>query len=159
MVERERVFEDFYREHRSVLLRAVVFALDDPDLGLESTDEALARAYERWDSVRAMHNPSGWVFRVAVNFGRNKLRRRGLERRKPPPADRDRADIEGVADPGLARALRRLPVDQRTVIVLRYHLDWSIDDIAAALDCAAGTVKSRLHRGLHRLETMLEAPV
>lgn len=158
-MEREDVFEDFYRAQRATLLRAVVFALDDPDLGLEATDEALARAYERWDQVRGMRNPAGWVFRVAVNFGRNRLRRRGLERRKPPPHEPHRPDIEGVADPALDRALRRLPVDQRTVIVLRFHLDWSIDDIAAALDCAAGTVKSRLHRGLHRLETMLEAPV
>ena len=158
-MERERVFEEFYRSQRATLLRAVVFALDDPDLGLEATDEALTRAYERWDHVSTMRNPAGWVFRVAVNFGRNKLRRRGLERRKPPPAERDRTDVEGVADPALDRALRRLPLDQRTVIVLRFHLDWTIDDIAAALDCAAGTVKSRLHRGLHRLETMLEAPV
>lgn len=158
-MERERVFEEFYRAQRASLLRAVGFSLDDPDLGLEATDEALTRAYERWDQVRDMANPSGWVFRVAVNYGRNKLRRRGLERRKPPPAERDRPDLEGVADPALDRALRRLPVDQRTVIVLRFHLDWTIDDIAAALDCAAGTVKSRLHRGLHRLETMLEAPV
>jgi len=103
--------------------------------------------------------PGGWVFRVAVNHGRNRVRRRLLERRKPPPPDRDRPDLEGVGDPTLVRALTRLPVDQRTVIVLRYHLDWSIDAIAGALECAPGTVKSRLHRGLQRLETMLEAPV
>lgn len=158
-MERDRVFEDYYRAHRTTVLRAVVFALDDADLAVEATDEAMARAYEQWDDVAAMANPTGWVFRVAVNVGRNRLRRLGLERRKPPLPDRDRPDLEGVADPTLARALARLPLDQRTVIVLRYHLDWSIDAIAAALDCASGTVKSRLHRGLQRLETMLEAPV
>jgi RNA polymerase sigma factor (sigma-70 family) len=159
IVERERVFEDFYRAERSTVLRAVVYALDDVDLGVEATDEAMARAYERWHEVRAMTSPAGWVFRVAVNHGRNRVRRRLLERRKPPPTDRDRPDVEGVADPALARALTRLPIDQRTVVVLRYHLDWSIEAIAEALDCPPGTVKSRLHRGLLRLESMLEAPV
>jgi RNA polymerase sigma factor (sigma-70 family) len=158
IVERRSVFEDFYRAERSTVLRAVVFALDDADVGVEATDEAMARAYERWDDVGAMANPAGWVFRVAVNHGRNRFRRRRLERRKPPPRDRDRPDVE-VADPALSRALGRMPLDQRTVIVLRFHLDWSIDEIAAALGCPPGTVKSRLHRGLQRLETMLEAPV
>jgi RNA polymerase sigma-70 factor (ECF subfamily) len=159
IVERESVFEDFYRAERTTILRAVVYALEDADLGAEATDEALARAYERWDDVGAMANPAGWVFRVAVNHGRNRHRRRLLERRKPPPPDRDRPDVEAIADPALAQALARLPLDQRTVIVLRFHLDWSIDAIAESLGCAPGTVKSRLHRGLQRLESMLEAPV
>jgi RNA polymerase sigma factor (sigma-70 family) len=158
-VERESVFEDFYRAERATILRAVVYALEDADLGAEAADEAWARAYERWGDVGAMANPAGWVFRVAVNHGRNRHRRRLLERRTPPPPDRDRPDVGAVADPALARALARLPLDQRTVIVLRFHLDWSIDTIAESLGCAPGTVKSRLHRGLQRLESMLEAPV
>ena len=43
-------------------------------------------------------------------------------------------------------------------MVLRYHLDWSVDDVAAALDIAPGTVKSRLHRALRRLATQLADP-
>ncbi len=156
---RDGVFEEFYRAERTNVLRAVVYALDDPDLGVESTDEAMARAYERWDAVGGMANPSGWVFRVAVNCGRNRVRRRLLERRKPVPPDRDRPDIEGVADPAIARALAQLPLEQRMVVVLRFHLDWSIDEIADAVGCATGTVKSRLHRALQKLEAMLETPV
>ncbi len=159
MRERHAAFEDFYRAERSSVLRAVVFTLDDPDLGVESTDEAMARAFERWDDVSEMGNPTGWVYRVAVNFGRNRVRRKLLERRKPPLPDLDRPDIEGVADPAIAHALGKLTLDQRMVVVLRYHLDWSIEDIAAAVGCATGTVKSRLHRALQRLESMLGAPV
>lgn len=158
-MERNSVFEEFYRAERSNVLRAVVFALDDVDLGVEATDEAMARAYERWSEVAAMRNKAGWVYRVAVNVGRNRLRRKLLERRKPVPPDRDRPDLEGVADPAIARALAQLTLDQREVVVLRYHLDWAIDEIAEAIDIPAGTVKSRLHRALQRLETMLEAPV
>jgi RNA polymerase sigma-70 factor (ECF subfamily) len=156
MVERGSRFEDFYQAERETVLRAVAFALGDVDLGAEATDEALARAYERWADVGEMANPAGWVYRVAVNHGRNRTRRRALERRRPVSFDRDRADVEGVADPAIARALAALPLDQREVLVLRYHLDWSVDAVAEALGCPSATVKSRLHRGLQRLEKTLE---
>ena len=52
----------------------------------------------------------------------------------------------------LERALRALPLDQRAVVVLRYYLDWSQEDVAAALDIPVGTVKSRIHRALKKLE-------
>jgi DNA-directed RNA polymerase specialized sigma24 family protein len=102
MVERgSRGFEDFYQAERATLLRAVAFALGDVDLGAEVTDEAMARAYERWGDVGEMANPSGWVYRVAVNLAYNRTRRRALERRRPVPPDRDRPDVEGVAVAGL----------------------------------------------------------
>lgn len=154
-MERSR-FEDFYQAERSTVLRAVAFALGDVDLGAEVTDEALARAYARWDDVGQMANPTGWVYRVAVNLGYNRTRRKALERRRPVGVERDRVDSDGVADPAIARALAALPVEQREVVVLRFHLDWTVDDIAEALGCPSGTVKSRLHRALQRLEKKLE---
>ena len=155
-MERGKRFEDFYQAERATVLRAVSFALGDVDLGADATDEALARAYERWAEVAEMGNPAGWVYRVAVNLGYNRTRRKALERRRPVGIDRDRADCDRVADPAIARALAALPLDQREVVVLRFHLDWTVDDIAEALDCPSGTVKSRLHRALQRLEKLLE---
>jgi RNA polymerase sigma factor (sigma-70 family) len=155
-VERWTAFEDFYRSERPSVLRAIIFAVNDRDLALECTDEAMARAYERWADVSVGSNPTGWVFRVAVNLANSRHRRRRLERIRPIRSARPPDDIEGVADPAVARALAALPLDQRAVIVLRFHLDWSVDQIAEALGHPAGTVKSRLHRGLRRLETMLK---
>jgi RNA polymerase sigma factor (sigma-70 family) len=154
-VDRPLAFEHFYRTERPGLLRAVQFTIEDRDLATEAIDEAFVRAYERWDSVRAMGNPCGWVYMVAVNWARNRLRRRGVERRKPPHPELPR-ELEGVADPALAAAIAQLPLDQRSVVVMRFHLDWSVDEVAEALGVAPGTVKSRLHRALRRLESMLE---
>ena len=147
-------FEAFYRAERSDILRAVVMALGDRDLALDCVDEALVRAYERWDSIE-LTNPAGWVFRVAVNCGLNRHRRRRLERLRPLRPDPRSSDLDEVADPAMARALARLSVEQRAVVILRYHLDWTVEQIATALDISAGTVKSRLHRALRRLETLL----
>ncbi|MEM1332100.1 MAG: sigma-70 family RNA polymerase sigma factor [Actinomycetota bacterium] len=52
-------------------------------------------------------------------------------------------------------AVRRLPVDQRIVIALRYHQHLTDSEIAAHLDLPVGTVKSRLHRALARLREEL----
>lgn len=154
-MERHTSFEDFYRAEWASLVRAVSFTLGDRELARDSTDEAMARAYERWDQVAEMANPAGWTFRVAVNFARNRVRRRLIERNRPQHADGRQPDLDGVADPAVARAVARLPLDQRAVVVLRFYLDWATDDVAAALGIAPGTVKSRLHRGLRRLETTL----
>jgi RNA polymerase sigma-70 factor, ECF subfamily len=155
-VERRQAYEQFYRDVRSDVLRSVVYALDDQDLAVECVDEAMVRAYERWDELATMTNPTGWVYRVAINLGHNRWRRLRLERRKPVKPDPQPADIEGVADPAIARALAQLSLDQRTVIVARFHLDWSLEQIADALGDPIGTIKSRLHRGLNRLEMLLQ---
>jgi RNA polymerase sigma-70 factor, ECF subfamily len=149
-------FEDFYRAERGAIVRAVTSTLNDRDLATESADEALARAYERWTEVAPMDNPSGWVYRVAVNLGRNRLKRLDLERRKPPLPGLDVPDIDAPADPAIARALARLPLSLQQVVVLRVLLDWQIDEIAAALGCPRGTVKSRLHRAFRRLQASLD---
>lgn len=155
-MERQRAFEAFYRQERTGVLRALTYALNDRDLAVECVDEAMVRAYERWDSVAGMANPTGWVFRVAMNLGHNRWRRLKLERRKVPPPMPQPVDVEGISDPAIARALSQLSVDQRTTVVLRYHLDWTLEQIAEAMQDPIGTVKSRLHRALGRLETLLE---
>lgn len=149
-------FEEFYREERPQILRSILFTVRDPDLALEVTDEAFARACERWGELQATGNRPGWVYRVALNLARNRWRRLSLERRKPPASPT--TWLDQLADPALARALEDLPLDQRAVVVLRYHLDWSVDDVALALDIAPGTVKSRLHRALRRLAAQLADP-
>ena len=149
-------FEEFYDAARPRLLRAVGFTIDDRDLSVEVVDEALSRAYARWAMVARMANPDGWVYRVAMNLARNRFRRVRLERRRPLPVERTADDLQGWSDPAIAAALGQLPVEQRAVVVLRFHLDWSVDAIAVALDVPPGTVKSRLHRALERLESLLE---
>jgi RNA polymerase sigma-70 factor (sigma-E family) len=150
-----RSFEDFYRAEWASVRRAVGFTVGEPDLARECVDEAMTRAYERWHQVAAMDRPAAWVYRVAVNQARNRGRRRAVERRKQPPPPPVSAPAVEVADPAVVEALSRLPEDQRSVVVLRYYLDWSVEQIAAGLEIAPGTVKSRLHRALRRLETSL----
>ena len=145
-------FDAFYRAHHDPLYRSLALSLRRPALAAEATDEAFTRAFERWTQVQAYENAAGWVYRVALNWARSRLRRRRFEIVADPP---ERGELDGF-DPDLERALALLPLEQRTMVVLKHHAGWSYDEIAEALELPAGTVKSRLHRAVVELRAALE---
>jgi RNA polymerase sigma-70 factor (ECF subfamily) len=145
-------FSSFYRDKWQPVARGLALTLGDPDLAAEATDEAMARAYPRWATLQAYDNPAGWVYRVGLNWARSHHRRIA---RMIPFVHHETAELGPVTDPAVAEALLRLPLKQRSVVVCRLLLDWSVDDTASALDISPGTVKSRLHRGLQTLESTL----
>jgi RNA polymerase sigma factor (sigma-70 family) len=72
--------------------------------------------------------------------------------------------VDDVADvvvqrASLGEAIDQLPERQRLAIVLRYGLDLSLDDVAAAMGCAVGTVKSTVHAALARLHVVLDESI
>jgi RNA polymerase sigma-70 factor (ECF subfamily) len=147
-------FESFYRDRWSEIHRAVAVGLSDSDLSREAVDEAMVRAFERWDQVSQMSNPSGWVYRVAMNWARSRLRRRSLLpwTKRPVGVIEDTHDL---IDPSTVAALQQLPLLQREVVVARLLLDMSEVGAAEALGVPRGTVKSRLSRALKNLRKEL----
>lgn len=74
-------FEEWYLADYGRVLAALVAVAAGVELGREATDEAFTRALERWDRVRLMDAPTGWVYTVGVNLLRRGHQRRTLERR------------------------------------------------------------------------------
>lgn len=146
-------FPEFYATARDRLARALALTLNDGHLGAEAVDEAMARAYQRWDRIGTFDDPAAWVYRVAVNWATSVLRRR--TRAPRPPAEREGADMGPMAEPSIRAALADLDVRQRGVVVCRYYLGLSEAETAAALGIRPGTVKSRLHRALQHLQVRL----
>lgn len=145
-------FVAFYDASYRRLASALSSTLGDRDLGREAADEGMARAYAHWGSVSHYDNPAGWVYRVGLNWALS-VRRKLARRHSLTPPDRHHDALP--ADPQIAEALGKLDLRLRTVVVCRILLDWSTDDTAAALQIKPGTVKSRLHRGLSRLQDLL----
>ena len=145
-------FAEFYRDDYTNIARALSYTLGDLDLGREATDEAMARAYARWAKIRDYDSPAGWVYRVGLNWAYS-TRRRVL--RSLPFIEHAAATEPPISDPAIAKALRRLDVKLRSVVVCRLLLDWSVEETADALRIKPGTVKSRLHRALATLERSL----
>lgn len=142
-------FDGFYRENRERLYRALVMTIRDRDVATEAIDEAMARAAERWSVIGEYASPEGWVYRVALNWSRSVFRRR-----RPVLAESE-AVWDLLPDPDVARAVADLPMRLREVVVARYYMDWSVPQISGHLNVPLGTVKSRLHRALKRVEGSL----
>lgn len=145
-------FEVFYADRSDQVYRTLAVTLRNSELAREATDEAMVRAFARWNKVRRFRNPEGWVYRVAYNWALDRLRRS-----EPPLGDLPGRTIDNpLPRPDLARALDALPVEQRAVVVLRVVHDWSEEDVAYALEIPVGTVKSRLSRALQTLRSEVE---
>lgn len=141
------------------LVRSMAVYCGDVGLGQELAQEALLRAWERWDRVEVMDAPEMWVYRTALNLARSLFRRRRVEwRANRLAASVDRDGVAGP-DPADVMAVRaeivRLPSRQRAALILRYHADLSVEDAAEAMGCAPGTVKALTHQALDRLRTRL----
>jgi RNA polymerase sigma-70 factor (ECF subfamily) len=146
-------FEAFFTDRYDEVRRALTVAFGDARLAEDCAQEAFVRAFVRWKRIATMDNPAGWVYVVATNIGR---------RRRPWPAVAvaDAAPAADFADAivdraSIAQGIQQLPDRQRVAVVLRYLADLSIADVAAAMGCAQGTVKSTLHSALARLRVAL----
>lgn len=153
-----RSFEDFWAREREPIRIALGMTLGDAHLAADAVDEAMARAFSRWRRICRYEDPAGWVFHVAMNWARSALRKRRL---RPTLGDAAMESVgEGshdvVPDGELLASVAALPLPQRSVVVLRFYLDWPIERIAVAMGVPTGTVKSRLHRALATLEEQQE---
>jgi RNA polymerase sigma-70 factor, ECF subfamily len=119
--------------------------------------EALVRAWMRSERGERLESLPGWVTAVALNLTRSGWRRAMAERRargRFPAATRS-AEVPSEEHVDVARALEALPRRQREVAVLRYLLEMSTAEVAAALGITEGTVKSSLARArAHLMEAL-----
>ena len=145
-------FEDFYRSERDTLAGGLAVSIGDAALAAESIDEAMARAYQRWAKVSRYDAPAGWVYRVARNYAISRLRRRRFQSDTPVP---ELSLDAPIAHREMVETMRLLPEPQRQILVLKYLLGWTQDEIAVALKIRPGTVKSRIGRALEQLRTHL----
>jgi RNA polymerase sigma-70 factor (sigma-E family) len=149
-------FDDRFDELAAVAHRVAFRIVGQREDARDITQETLTRAYARWNRVQP--HAAAWVGRVATNLALDHVRRhrRRSAMRRPDRPGGDPLPTAERAD--LVDALRALPRRQREVVVLRYLADLPQAEVAAALGCSAGTVKSHAHRGLAQLRTRLALP-
>lgn len=157
MVQGNRdAFGELYRRRRPDVYRFAAHMTGDPAAAEDVTQDvfmAVIHEARRYDPRRAA--VVSWLLGIARNHARRRLSKdRALDALPDAPADEMTISSDPVA--GLARerqiaalhrALRALPVAYREVVVLCDLQELSYGDAAAALGCALGTVRSRLHRG------------
>lgn len=166
--DRTRVeFERFVTGHLHGLLQTGYLIVSDWTEAEDLVQECLLRVARRWPKVRTMEHPGAYARRVLMNLALDGATRRtrlwqeleALDGVEPPATgvDQDAEAIATCAEASeLLDALRLLPVRQRVVLVLRYFGDFSEAQVAEALSCPVGTIKSATSRGLAQLREALE---
>ena len=136
------------------------YLLGDAAEAEDAAQDAMVRA---WTSRRSLRDPAAfeaWLDRILVNTCMDRMRRRSIVRFVPIESEAESGGHDPFRDflarDEMGRALEALGPEQRAVVVLRFWLDLSVDDIAARLGCPAGTVKSRLHKAMAVLRERMD---
>jgi RNA polymerase sigma-70 factor (sigma-E family) len=154
-------FAAFVTAHSTSLHRAAYLLTGDRDHAQDAVQTALLRIYQAWPRRASWENPAGYAHQVVTRVVLSSVRRRWWGER--PTADlpdspelRSVEPIEAVDErDALRRALLALPVKQRSAVVLRYYMDMPEAEVASAMQCPVGSVKSLTARGLQALRTQL----
>jgi len=151
-------FDAFMRGRWPAMVRLAYALTGDAGHAEDVTQAAFARAYASWGRVRRAGDPDAYVRRIVINEHRSRFRKRRVaEELRGDLADTLGSQQLGGQQQGpeeqhaLLDALRALGPRQRAVLVLRYWLDLSEAETAAALNCSVGTVKSQASRALATL--------
>ena len=132
--------------------------------GEDVLQDTLIKAVEAFGSAGPIGNPEGWLFRIAHNTALDFLRRRNRQE-----ALRSGEEVDMIADPAdtvasheIARAslrtFMRLPVAQRSSVILMDVLGCSLQEVGEVMDYSLPAVKAALHRGRARLRELAEEP-
>lgn len=168
-------FGVLFARHRDRLWAVALRTTGDPEEAADALQDALIAAFRRAESYRGDAAVTTWLHRIVVNACLDRLRRRKVRRADPLPADLDQhpagepapvGPSASVVDPAVLAvdgerraavlaALETLPLDQRAALVLVDMEGFSVEETAAILDCAPGTVKSRCSRGRAKLLPLL----
>lgn len=145
----------FCAEEFPRLAGALGLYVGDRAVAEELAQEALLKACRRWGRVSRMESPGGWTWHVARNLANSHLRRRRAERRaraRLEPAHRAASHDADTAERLAVRsAVAELPERQRTVLVMRYFLDCSVQQSSEELGVSQDAVRSLTKRAIAAL--------
>ena len=157
----ERAFVDYQGELLGMLYHLVGNLQDAQD----ALQESFVKCWKNRDKVDELQNLKAWVFRVALNTGRDLRQTAWRRRRQALPEDpasvvsQQRAPEEVVeANEQLAQlraAVSQLRLEEQEVFLLRQNAAMTYEQIAEALDVPTGTVKTRMRLALSRLRTAM----
>jgi RNA polymerase sigma-70 factor (ECF subfamily) len=163
-------FDDLVRRWERRILAAIYRVMGTEDEARDLCQETFLRAYRALGGFKREARFSSWLYQIALNLCRDRMRRRkgrvlvSLDAmdeegqalpRRPGPTPLDLVEA-GTLSRAVAAAVEELPEEQREVIVLKEYQDLTFLEIAEILDVPLSTVKTRLYRGLGQLRTRLE---
>lgn len=148
-----QTFEDIFRESYPRLVGQLFVVTTSRTEAEEVVQEAFARLWAQWSRVREYENIESWVRRVALNFAISRWRRSTRHERLLDVTSTH--DDPAESELAVLVALRRLPIKQRSALLLHHVVGLSVDEVANRMSTKPGTVKSWLSRGRTELNNCL----
>ena len=160
--------EQLVSNYQERIYHLVLSILDDPGDAEDGTQEAFLAALRALDSFHGESSFTTWLYSIAINVCRNRLKSRcrheriqGILQRlfhfsTDHPASLEETVIQGESDTELWQAIRAIDEKHRLPIILRYYHDFPVAEIAKLLDIPQGTVHSRLNAARKTLRRALE---
>jgi RNA polymerase sigma-70 factor (ECF subfamily) len=156
---RDASFEQLYRRHRRDVYGAVLRDVRDPDEAEDVTQIAFLNAFRALRRGEEPEKPRAWLVTIARNVVRRRYRALAMRPREillDPDAAPDLSDLDGPTAGEIAAAIRRLPPNQRAVILLREIQGLSYAEIARELDLSLAAVETLIFRARGNLAGELE---
>ncbi|QKT02406.1 RNA polymerase sigma factor RpoE [Ectothiorhodospiraceae bacterium 2226] len=168
----KKAFDTLVLKYQHKIVKLISRYVRDPDEVYDVAQESFIKAYRALANFRGESAFYTWLYRIAINTAKNHLVAQG---RRPPEADIDVADAEylegesALKDVGspermalkdeigrvVHEAIDQLPEDLRTAIILRELEGLSYEEIAQAMACPIGTVRSRIFRAREAIDNKL----
>jgi RNA polymerase sigma factor (sigma-70 family) len=152
-----RSFEEFFLSERQELFGTLWLMTGRRHEAEELLQEAFVRVWERWDEVRSMERPTGYLYRTAVNVWHSRARRAAVALRRTihaePPVD---AMAEVDARDVVVRALATLPPRQRAAVVLIDLLGFTSEEAAGTLGIRPSTARVQAMRARAALKERMD---
>jgi RNA polymerase sigma-70 factor (ECF subfamily) len=155
-------FDDLVRDVRPALHRYCARMVGSSIEGEDVVQDALAKAYYQLSRLGGVSNVRGWLFRIAHNKALDHLKRYEgrfadrLDHDLPAPDGEPVVERHEVARWGLS-FFTKLTVMQRSCVILKDVLDYSLEEISDVLDASVPAIKGALHRGRASLRRMADA--
>ncbi len=170
----ENAFAELVTRYRTRMYQVAYGMVNHHETAMDLTQEGFLRAYQHLAAFRGEAKFSTWLRRIVTNVCLDYVRKAehrtataSYDETRAEDEDPDGVSLAGALDPpdaGVTRrelgraileAMRELTPEQRAAIVLREVEEMSYEEIAKTLDCAVGTVMSRLHYARKRLQSLL----
>jgi RNA polymerase sigma-70 factor (ECF subfamily) len=161
-----RALEDAFAQHQSELLGTLFYLVGNLEDARDALQEAFVKCWRHQEEVGEVQNLKAWIFRVAMNAGRDiretawRRKRQGLPEDDTGLVSREHAPDQIVeGDERLARlreALAQLRQEEQEVFLLRQNGELTYEEIAEMLNVPTGTVKTRMRLALSRLREVLD---
>lgn len=155
-------FSELVKRHQKGLLRMSLRFVKDLDTAEDVVQESFIKAYEKLHSFEGRASFKSWLFQIAVNNARNRIRdtRKNMmdieNVQLAVGAEAESGMVHGAIAGMLQEEVDKLPDRQRTALVLRVYEDLSFKEIAEIMECPYDTAKANYRHALMKLRERFE---